>query len=396
MTPERVAPVNNYIREYEIKISNFEKRITEKLEKKSELENESIKMQNRFAEKLSLAGLPTNTNIEVIASYLAEYDLYNADKEKHQLLLEQYTEKKSAFDAIIDISNRLISKYLDGKVSYNFQEASFYLNQLYEKALDVKQKVEDEQNRQAEITQLQKQLTQVFGSLEQASEQFELLDFESLEHEISTINLKLISTVEQRDQINTQLGSLLSQMDIQKTSEELSNALQIKAQLISDLKIAHQKHSALINAYEIANTAAQIYMRENQPGVLKEASRIFTHATKNYWNSIELKIDDSKKQTPQIFVSNQTQTISATQLSRGTQEQLFLCLRIAVMNTYIKGKKIPVLLDDIAVNADRQRLEALAPVIGEIGQNHQVFYFTCHEATKDVLKTWANAKIIEI
>jgi uncharacterized protein YhaN len=67
-------------------------------------------------------------------------------------------------------------------------------------------------------------------------------------------------------------------------------------------------------------------------------------------------------------------------LSRGTREQLFLAVRIAVVEDLArKGTTLPLLLDDVFVNFDDSRAEAAASVLCELAQaGHQVLLFTCH------------------
>ena len=68
-------------------------------------------------------------------------------------------------------------------------------------------------------------------------------------------------------------------------------------------------------------------------------------------------------------------------LSRGTREQLFLSLRLALVSLFARrGIKLPMILDDVLVNFDMQRAAATVDVLAEFGQQgHQLLVFTCHE-----------------
>jgi hypothetical protein len=76
--------------------------------------------------------------------------------------------------------------------------------------------------------------------------------------------------------------------------------------------------------------------------------------------------------------------LSIEVLSRGTREQLFLSLRLALAADYgARGQSFPLVLDDLLVNFDTERARATAEVLKDFAlENHQVLLFTCHEHIK--------------
>jgi len=68
-------------------------------------------------------------------------------------------------------------------------------------------------------------------------------------------------------------------------------------------------------------------------------------------------------------------------LSRGTREQLFLSLRMALVGLYARrGATMPLVLDDVLVNFDTERARAAAGVLRDFAAaGHQLLVFTCHE-----------------
>ncbi len=67
-------------------------------------------------------------------------------------------------------------------------------------------------------------------------------------------------------------------------------------------------------------------------------------------------------------------------LSRGTRESVFICLRLALVNSYIKrGVRLPLILDDVLVNCDSTRAKHGVTMLRDFAaQGTQVFFFTCH------------------
>ncbi len=67
-------------------------------------------------------------------------------------------------------------------------------------------------------------------------------------------------------------------------------------------------------------------------------------------------------------------------VSRGTKEQIFLSLRLAMLNRFDPdGDKLPVILDEALVNWDSERFTRLMKILNKISAERQVFMFTCHD-----------------
>lgn len=67
------------------------------------------------------------------------------------------------------------------------------------------------------------------------------------------------------------------------------------------------------------------------------------------------------------------------ELSDGTREQLFLAIRLALVDILAEEQiELPMVLDDICVNFDQERTEAAVDTILEFARRRQVLFFTCH------------------
>jgi len=67
-------------------------------------------------------------------------------------------------------------------------------------------------------------------------------------------------------------------------------------------------------------------------------------------------------------------------MSDGTQDQLYLALRLASMEKFsVDGEPLPLLEDDALVNFDNARARAAMKVLGNLGANTQVIFFTHHQ-----------------
>jgi len=127
------------------------------------------------------------------------------------------------------------------------------------------------------------------------------------------------------------------------------------------------------------------YERDRQPETLQEASGYLARLTRNryvrVWTPLGedvLLVDDSEGRSLPVEL-----------LSRGTREQLFVCLRLALVSCYARrGVQLPLVLDDVLVNFDGQRAKAAAGLLRDFAAaGHQLLVFTCHEHILKLFKT---------
>ncbi len=136
--------------------------------------------------------------------------------------------------------------------------------------------------------------------------------------------------------------------------------------------------------------AKQRFEQERQPQVIRMASDIFAQITQEKWKGLTASLEESSLQVISPF----GEPVSPSVLSRGTQEQLYLALRLAyIRNHAAHAQALPVIMDDILVNFDPERAEHTAEALLDLsqsGKKHQILFFTCHPHMADMLQK--NAK----
>lgn len=125
--------------------------------------------------------------------------------------------------------------------------------------------------------------------------------------------------------------------------------------------------------------------RTHQPVVIADASRYLVQITcgkyRNIWTPLgkrHLRIEDE-----------QGQSLAVEKLSRGTREQLFLAIRLALIHDFARnGVALPVVLDDVLVNYDEQRTTATVQALIEFASSgHQLLMFTCHRHLAEIVQS---------
>ena len=119
------------------------------------------------------------------------------------------------------------------------------------------------------------------------------------------------------------------------------------------------------------------YEAHRQPETLAEASRYMAKFTGGQYKRIWTPLSNDI-----LLVDNAAgESLPVDVLSRGTREQLFLSVRMALVANFARrGVNIPMVLDDVLVNFDIERTRRAAEVLSEFAAGgHQLFFFTCHE-----------------
>jgi uncharacterized protein YhaN len=138
--------------------------------------------------------------------------------------------------------------------------------------------------------------------------------------------------------------------------------------------------------------------KERQPAVLARAGELFARVTDGRYKSLLPSVaDDNARETIRV-VSYSGAELEASSLSRGSVEQLYLCLRIGLAETFAeRSEALPLILDDVLVNFDPTRAASVAEVLAETARSHQVLFFTCHPHLRDLVQAVApQAQVVEL
>lgn len=156
-------------------------------------------------------------------------------------------------------------------------------------------------------------------------------------------------------------------------------ALQLRVEALrAELAAAAVEWTALATAHRMIEVTLERYKRERQPRVIKRAARLFADVTEGSYE--RLVLDDRAV----VAVDAAGRHVDAGALSRGTVEQLYLCLRFALAEELAATAPLPLMLDDVLVNADPHRARQMAATVVDVAERHQVFLFTCHPWVVDL------------
>ncbi len=218
----------------------------------------------------------------------------------------------------------------------------------------------------------------VAAQLEQDSQRrLESVRDELLER-LGTFEKQLHERLEKRGQLAEQLKALAD--DRQLAAKMLDLGVVQK-----QLDEAVRRWQVLAVTCQVVESIRESYERDRQPETLLEASGYLDRLTKGRYRRVwtplgqdVLRVDDAEGNA-----------LSPEVLSRGTREQLFLALRLALAAAFgRRGAKLPLILDDVLVNFDAERAKAAVGVLRDFAaEGHQVLVFTCHDHLQKTFKS---------
>ena len=173
----------------------------------------------------------------------------------------------------------------------------------------------------------------------------------------------------------TEMGRLEERIATLGHSEERSRARLRQESILARIDEASEKWAVLTLCRTLLDETRRVYETERQPEVLRHASEFFTSMSGGHWTQVVAPLDSAS-----IFVkSNDGNRVSPEHLSRGTAEQLYLAMRLALVREYSRHvEPLPVIFDDIFVNFDPDRTRRSVEAVRELSNTHQIFLFTCH------------------
>ncbi len=181
--------------------------------------------------------------------------------------------------------------------------------------------------------------------------------------------------IEVRKEVQDERSELEISADIPRIEGELQQAETELDELI-------ERWRSLTVTQALVKQTLGEFVKNRQPQVLLDAGKSFRQVTDGAYERV-LQADDGETL---MVRSGNGETKAPEQLSRGTLEQLYLCLRLGLAEEYAKRSlPVPLILDDILVNFDPQRKRRVAQILLDFAEQHQVLMLTCHPDTAVLL-----------
>ncbi len=172
-----------------------------------------------------------------------------------------------------------------------------------------------------------------------------------------------------------ELRSTRDHLEHLEGSAEIAERAQSVAVLEDSAAELWKRFCTLNLAAELIEETLRRHEARRQPEVVRSASRIFSRVTAGVYGHLVVR------EGAVVVVDAGGSEISPSALSRGTLEQLYMSLRLALIEIFVSRHRVPVVLDEVLVDFDPLRSSAMIAEIRNLTELTQVLVFTCHPST---------------
>jgi uncharacterized protein YhaN len=263
--------------------------------------------------------------------------------------------------------------------------------------------LEQEERRRALVAtsdEATEQLEEILGSGESASSALATLSSGALVEWEEELRLLAPQQAEADEDYERHLRSAFEAeraLDELASSEEIADLALERESVASELDAALERWLTLGLALRLIQATLARYEAERQPVVISRAAELFSEVTAGRYVRLVAREDGDGKHHGIEAIGADGARVDAAALSRGTAEQLYLCLRLAFASNFAgRAAALPLVLDDVLVNFDPERSLAMARAIGSVAAAHQVIVLTCHPHVVQHFQAAGECRVIEL
>ena len=408
---------NNYLREIRLLLEN-EKIENEKINLKENIQKDNIEKINEFKNKLIEEKNKENKKIE----------LNNLENKNNEKIKNKLNKKLILYFIILLVINLLIILLVNNNFKYIFLlTVPMFLIISYFLKNRLNKKIKN--NKKIELNNLENNL-----EIKTIENQIELLEInnEKINNELNELknNFNFKNNLE-LEKIKNKYKSILSEEEflpknnlnnlekINYEIEKIQNELNQNKIELHKLKLDRENIEPRLN--ELSKIEEDLELNRNNKEDLEKLNtsmeitkNILEEAYEEMKNSVTPKFTNNLSQIISVITNNKYNKIKfndengiivelengdyveTNNLSIGTIEQLYLSLRISMIDE-LSEEKLPLFLDETFAYYDEERLRNVLMFMIKESRRRQVFIFTCSKREIDALKSLnINCNIVEL
>jgi len=200
---------------------------------------------------------------------------------------------------------------------------------------------------------------------------------------------------ETRQAWETAAGDLRQAREDRERVERAGDVAELETRrnaLLAEMRDAYRRWRTLTTARALVGRTLATYERERQPAVVARAGEHLARVTGGRYTRV---VQDSEGGGIDVL-DHRGERLRPDQLSRGTREQLYLSVRLGLAAEFARrGTALPLVMDEILVNFDPERMAAMARELHAVAAEHQVLLFTCHPMVAETVANAGPATVID-
>jgi uncharacterized protein YhaN len=234
------------------------------------------------------------------------------------------------------------------------------------------------------------------ATLDELIEQARVEDSDALPARLEAIQHEIDELEARRSKLNQTIGGERTTLETMDGSDGAAEAAEVVESTLARLRDDAERFVRLRLAYAVLRREIERYRQENQGPLLQRASEIFRQITLDSFQGLETHYHERTDEPVLRAVrTDSEQRLEVSALSDGTQDQLYLALRLASVERYAQtNDPTPLIFDDILILFDDQRSQATLEVLADISRSTQVLFFTHHRRLVELAQELGNQEHI--
>jgi len=249
--------------------------------------------------------------------------------------------------------------------------------------------VEQKEHTLAMLEKLKKQIATIFSHEEWTNINIDTLDQPTLEMEEQQINDALHLLDNELEDKRQQLADINADMLQMETSEDYSKTVHQYHIEKTHLQSLAQKWAVYKTALDVLKQTKQAYREKYLDQIITKTANYFKHMTDGRYIDV---FAPSKHQKFQVETSHFIR-YNVHELSRGTIDQLYIALRLAISDIMGMKHKVPFIIDDAFIHSDHIRKGRIVDILRHISHRQQIILLTCDE---NILEYVNNMQVIHL
>ena len=204
--------------------------------------------------------------------------------------------------------------------------------------------------------------------------------WESLAGRLEEADARVDELTRRAEELQGEIGSFDSDIrHLQEgdTVDRIEGRIEAVKQRIGDVRERRDRAFVLARLVRVADSR---FRAEHQPDLLLRAGGHLRHLTRGRYHRIQLGEPGDASFYLRGPAAPEPRQVGKP-LSQGTMEQVYLALRLAIIDHLDSGgEHLPLFMDEALVNWDASRRDRAFELLERVAEQRQVFLFTCHPA----------------
>lgn len=229
------------------------------------------------------------------------------------------------------------------------------------------------------IADLQTRLVETMraSSVDEATRLTEHAEREALLREETGLKALLVDQETRCHELFHQKSKAIDTLEAQGGDGMVAELEEKRRTLLLDIEDQAKQYLALRAGTIAAEHALAAYRDQHRSSMMARASEAFATISQGFYKG--LAVQPSKDGETLIAIGKSGGAKTADQLSKGARFQLYLALRVAGYQEFVRSRSaVPFIADDIMETFDDFRAEEAFRLFGEMAQLGQVIYMTHH------------------